>query len=75
MANNHALEYALYKFHTFEEVANYFFMSKSALHNRIKEHLIFKKQLTPCFAHQVTNQYRYANNAQTVVQCINSNNY
>ena len=70
MANDYALEYALYKFHTFEEVANYFFMSKSALHNRIKEHLIFKKQLTPYFAHQVANQYRYANNTQSIVQCI-----
>lgn len=61
MANDHALEYALHKFSTFEEVANYFFMSKSALHNRIKEYLIFKKQLTPNFAQQFLNNYRYGN--------------
>ena len=59
MANDHALEYALHRFSNFEEVANYFFMSKSALHNRIKEYLIFEKQLTPNFAQQFLNNYRY----------------
>lgn len=61
MANDYALEYALRKFSTFEEVANYFFMSKSALHNRIREYLIFKKRLTPYFAQQFSNYYRYGN--------------
>lgn len=61
MANDHALEYALREFHTFEEVANYFFMSKSALHNRIREYLIFNKQLTPYLAQQFSNSYKYGN--------------
>ncbi|MDT2688078.1 toxin [Enterococcus gallinarum] len=39
MANNQALPYALKKGRNFDEVANYFFISKAALRKRILQYL------------------------------------
>lgn len=57
MANDAALHYALKKFHSFKEVADYFFMSKSALRNRIIEHLIYINNCTPQYAFSLFNDY------------------
>lgn len=46
MANDHALTYALKIFRNFEEVSNYFFMSKSVLKKRILQYLEFSKGYT-----------------------------
>lgn len=43
MANDQALSYALRKCRNFDEVANYFFMSKSALRKRILQYLKFAR--------------------------------
>lgn len=43
MANDQALSYTLRKFRNFDEVANYFFMSKSALRKRILQYLKFAR--------------------------------
>ncbi|MBO1101085.1 toxin [Enterococcus hirae] len=43
MANDRALSYALRKFRNFDEVANYFFMSKSVLRKRILQYLKFAR--------------------------------
>lgn len=61
MANDLALKYALNKFSSFEEVAKYFFMSKSALSNRLTEYLIFVKNCNPTHARYLVNKYRYKN--------------
>ncbi|MDB1590650.1 ImmA/IrrE family metallo-endopeptidase [Enterococcus faecalis] len=57
MANDTALHYAIKKFHSFKEVADYFFMSKSALRNRIIEHLIYINNCTPQYAFSLFNDY------------------
>lgn len=62
MANDLALKYTLYRFSSFEEVAKYFFMSKSALFNRLTEYLIFNKNCHPDYARSLINRYRYRNN-------------
>ncbi len=64
MANDLALKYALYRFSSFEEVAKYFFMSKSALFNRLTEYLIFNKNCHPDYARSLINRYRYSNNKE-----------
>lgn len=43
MANDQVLSYALRKFRNFDEVANYFFMSKSVLRKRILQYLKFAR--------------------------------
>lgn len=57
MANTQALHFALKNFCTFEEVAQYFFMSKAALRNRLIEHLIYINNCTPCYAKSLFNDY------------------
>lgn len=59
MANDEALLYALNKFATFEQVADYFFMSKSALQNRIRDYLVYVENCTPQYAFSLINNYRY----------------
>lgn len=45
MANDLALNHAVIKFNSFEEIAKYFFMSKAALFNRLTKFLIIKKSV------------------------------
>ncbi|MDT2101272.1 ImmA/IrrE family metallo-endopeptidase [Enterococcus faecalis] len=59
MANDVALSFAFKKFHSFQEIAQYFFMSKSALRNRIIEHLIYIHSYTPQHARLIFNNYYY----------------
>lgn len=59
LANDEALYYALKKFSTFQQVADYFFMSKSALHNRLKDYLVYVKNCSPNHAASLINNYRY----------------
>ncbi len=59
MANTQALHFALKNFCTFEEVAQYFFMSKAALQNRLIEHLIYINNCTPCYAKSLFNDYYF----------------
>lgn len=61
LANDCALLFAIHKFNSFNEVAGYFFMSKSALHNRIKEYLVFMCNCTPYYAYKVVYKYRMGN--------------
>lgn len=62
LANEQALLYAIQKFHSFHQVADYFFMSKSALHNRLKEYLIFVCNCSPQNAYKLVYEYRMGNN-------------
>ena len=61
LANDIALEYAIQKFNTFNEVADYFFMSKSALHNRLDEHLVYVQNIHPNNSYKIVNMYRNGN--------------
>lgn len=59
MANDQALFYALKKFYSFEEIAQYFFMSKSALRNRLIEHLMYVNNCTFAHANTLFNNYYF----------------
>ncbi len=61
MANDQALPYALRKFRNFNEVANYFFMSKAALRKRILQYLEFTGGYTPEEAYRLFKKYYYRN--------------
>ncbi|MGL9803089.1 hypothetical protein IGJ22_001558 [Enterococcus sp. DIV0448] len=61
MANDQALSYALRKFRNFDEVANYFFMSKAALRKRILQYLEFSKGYTAEKAYILYKKYYYKN--------------
>lgn len=61
MANDEALKYAIRKFKTIKEVANYFFMSKSALRIRLREYLIYHLGCSPNYAFRLVNDYVYSN--------------
>lgn len=61
MANDQALPYALKKFRNFNEVANYFFMSKAALRKRILQYLEFTGGYTPEEAYRLFKNYYYKN--------------
>ena len=59
MANDQALPYALRKFRNFDEVANYFFMGKSALRKRILQYLEFTGGYTSEEAYRLFKNYYY----------------
>lgn len=59
MANDRALPYALKKFRNFDEVANYFFMSKAALRKRILQYLEFTGGYTAEEAYRLFKNYYY----------------
>lgn len=61
MANDRALPYALKKFRNFNEVANYFFMSKAALRKRILQYLEFTGGYTSDEAYRLFKKYYYRN--------------
>lgn len=61
LANDCALLFALKKFNSFQQVADYFYMSKSALHNRLKEYLIFICNCTSHYAYRLVYNYRIGN--------------
>ncbi|EGP5281384.1 ImmA/IrrE family metallo-endopeptidase [Enterococcus faecium] len=61
MANDRALPYALKKFRNFNEVANYFFMSKAALRKRILQYLEFTGGYTSDEAYKLFKNYYYRN--------------
>ncbi|EPM6850326.1 ImmA/IrrE family metallo-endopeptidase [Enterococcus hirae] len=61
MANDQALSYALRKCRNFDEVANYFFMSKSALRKRILQYLEFTGGYTLEEAYKLFKSYYYDN--------------
>ena len=61
MANDRALPYALRKFRNFNEVANYFFMSKAALRKRILQYLEFTGGCTSGEAYKLFKGYYYKN--------------
>lgn len=61
MANDQALPYALKKFRNFDEVANYFFMSKAALRKRILQYLEFTGGYTSEEAYRLFKNYYYKN--------------
>ncbi|OQO71651.1 toxin [Enterococcus villorum] len=61
MANDQALPYALRKFRDFNEVANYFFMSKAALRKRILQYLEFTGGYTSEEAYRLFKNYYYKN--------------
>lgn len=61
MANDQALPYALRKFRNFNEVANYFFMSKAALRKRILQYLEFTGGCTSEEAYKLFKSYYYKN--------------
>lgn len=61
MANDRALPYALKKFRNFNEVANYFFMSKAALRKRILHYLEFTGGYTSEEAYILFKGYYYGN--------------
>ncbi|EMW6190384.1 ImmA/IrrE family metallo-endopeptidase [Enterococcus faecium] len=61
MANDQALPYALRKFRNFNEVANYFFMSKAALRKRILQYLEFTGGCTSEEAYKLFKNYYYRN--------------
>lgn len=61
MANDRALPYALRKFRNFNEVANYFFMSKAALRKRILQYLEFTGGYTSEEAYRLFKKYYYRN--------------
>ncbi|MDU5602018.1 MAG: ImmA/IrrE family metallo-endopeptidase [Enterococcus faecium] len=61
MANDRALPYALKKFRNFDEVANYFFMSKAALRKRILQYLEFTGGCTSEEAYRLFKKYYYRN--------------
>ncbi|EGP4822338.1 ImmA/IrrE family metallo-endopeptidase [Enterococcus faecium] len=61
MANDQALPCALRKFRNFDEVANYFFMSKAALRKRILQYLEFTGGYTSDEAYRLFKKYYYRN--------------
>lgn len=61
MANDQALPYVLKKFRNFDEVANYFFMSKAALRKRILQYLEFTGGCTYETAYKLFKDYYYKN--------------
>lgn len=61
MANDRALPYALRKFRNFNEVADYFFMSKAALRKRILQYLDFTGGHTAEEAYRLFKKYYYRN--------------
>lgn len=61
MANDQALPYALRKFRNFDEVANYFFMSKAALRKRILQYLEFTGGYSSEEAYRLFKNYYYTN--------------
>ncbi len=61
LANDRALLFALKQFNTFQQVADFFFMSMSALQNRLKEHLVFVCNCTPKYAFHLVYNYRIGN--------------
>jgi hypothetical protein len=61
MANDQALPYALRKFRNFDEVANYFFISKAALRKRILQYLEFTGGCTAEEAYRLFKKYYYKN--------------
>ncbi|HHJ5064785.1 TPA: ImmA/IrrE family metallo-endopeptidase [Enterococcus hirae] len=64
MANDQALPYALRKFRNFDEVANYFFMSKAALRKRILQYLEFTGGCTSDEAYGLFKKYYYRNESE-----------
>lgn len=64
MSNDEALKYALRKFKNFDEVANYFFMSKAALMNRLKDYLVFVQNCTPEYAFRLCSAFRYGRSSE-----------
>ncbi|MBL1225411.1 ImmA/IrrE family metallo-endopeptidase [Enterococcus sp. BWR-S5] len=71
LANDTALEYATHHFSSFDQVAQYFFMSKTALQKRLNEFLIFYKKCSPNYAHSLVTSYRYRNNKE-ILQYLKS---
>ncbi|OTO53037.1 ImmA/IrrE family metallo-endopeptidase [Enterococcus faecium] len=61
MANDRALPYALKKFRNFDEVANYFFLSKAALRKRILQYLEFTGGYSSEEAYRLFKKYYYRN--------------
>lgn len=59
MASDQALFYAFKKFYSFEEITQYFFMSKSALRIRIIEHLMYVNNCTAHHAKTLFNDYYF----------------
>lgn len=67
MANHQALPYALRKFRDFNEVANYFFMSKAALRKRILQYLEFTGGYTSEEAYRLFKNYYYKNGRKLLI--------
>ncbi|MGM0125740.1 hypothetical protein IGI37_003140 [Enterococcus sp. AZ194] len=59
MANDEALQYALTKFDNFGKVANYFFISKAALFNRLRDYLVYIQNCSPSYAASLVTKYKY----------------
>lgn len=64
MANDEALLDGLKMFQRFEQVANYFFMSKSAFSNRLVSYLVFNRNCTPNYAYKLLQNYKRGNNLE-----------
>lgn len=60
MSNDKALKYAVCKFKTFNQVADYFFMSKSAFRVRLTEYLMYHHNCSPDFSYQLVNDFCYS---------------
>ena len=64
LANDVALEYATNHFTSFDQVAQFFFMSKTALQKRLNDFLIFHKNCSPSHAQTLVSSYRYRDNKE-----------
>lgn len=60
MANDEALRYAINRFPSYQNVCNYFYMSKAALQNRLVEYLSYVQNCTSQYAFSLVNDYRYS---------------
>ncbi len=60
MANDEALRYAVVNLKSFDKIANYFCISKSALRIRLTEYLIYHENYSPNFSYTLVNDLVYS---------------
>ena len=60
MANDTALLHAISFLRSYQELCDYFYMSKAAMQNRLLEYLIYIKKCTRNYAYVLVNDYRYS---------------
>lgn len=60
MSNDSALRFSIQKFNSFNKIAEYFCMSKSALRVRLTEYLMYHFNCSPNYSYQLVNDFVYS---------------